>query len=302
MDIHEKHKDSKNNDYWDNLVAGNTGQYKTNVLKKLVKQHFSKKCSRILDVGVGTSEEILKYKDIFNAEKIVCVDYDAKIIELMRSKHNDSSIEWKVADIFNIDESINNFDFVLLFDMLHEIYSFYGRPNKDISLPVDHNIGQDFVKKALKNVSQLITPQGGLSITDNVVATENKTVRIKMMNAHIVSTVNFFFENYPSKKIEHTFLKDDIIEINSKDLCILLTQYNKIKNHNMTRWNVEKLEIHQYMTIEEYKAFFNEIGFKVHYTVETPEENLLEWRNDFSILDGLEKFPSKRITLLAIKE
>jgi SAM-dependent methyltransferase len=302
MDIHEEHKHSKNEDYWDNLVAGNTGQYKSFILEQLVNNFYSKKSSRILDVGVGTSEEILKYKDLFHAEKIVCVDYDAKIIERMKSKHQDPFIDWKVADIFNIDETIGTFDFVLLFDMLHEIYSFYGRPNKDIKLPVDHKMGQDFVKKALRIITQLINPQGGLAITDNVVATENKTVRIKLMNDHIVSTVKFFFKNYPSRIMEHNFVADNIVEMNSRDFCILLTQYNKIKNESMARWNVERLEIHQYMTVEEYEEFFNEVGFKVHYVVGTPRETFMEWQNDFEILDGLDKFPNKRITLLAIKE
>lgn len=302
MDIHEKHKDSKNNDYWENLVEGNTGLYKTAVLEKLVNKYFSRECSRILDVGVGTSEEILKYKEMFNAQKIVCIDYDAKIIEMMKSKHDNPSIEWKVADVFNIDDSIGMFDFVLLFDMLHEIYSFYSRPNKDIKLPIDHEAGLEYVKTALRNITKLINPQGGLSITDNVVATENKPVKIKLANEQIISTVKYFFKNYPSKKIEHTFLAEDVVEINSRDFCVLLTQYNKIKKQNMTRWNVERLEKHQYMTVEEYEAFFNEIGFSLHYVAETPRDNLMEWSGDFTILDGLDNFPNKRITLLAIKK
>ena len=54
------------------------------------------------------------------------------------------------------------------------------------------------------------------------------------------------------------------------------------------------------MTLKEYELFFDGLGYKVHAVVETPLANLREWQNDFEIIDGKE-FPSKRMTLLALK-
>ena len=300
MDISEKHQQSKQTSYWDDLVLGKTSRYKLNALDDLFKRYFKSGCDRILDVGCGTCEAAFEYKSRYQATDLVGIDYDEAIIAQMREKYPVEA-DWVVADIFNLPEFGRKFDLVLFFDMLHEIYSFYGRPDRDVARPVDHAAGQQFVIRALENISGLVNPGGGIVITDNVLSPSNGEVQVKCKNEAVVEAVKYFVDNYPTRNFSGIIQPNGTIRLSEHDLCILLTQYNKVKNKDWTRWNVERLEIHQYMTEEEYRDVFEKLGFSMHATIETPDYVSEEWHNDFEIIGGMDDFPQKRVTLLAIK-
>lgn len=302
MNVSTQHKQQKFKAYWEDLTAGTTGQYKEGVIDHLINEHFDRRGARLLDIGAGTCGTILKYAQRFDSLDVALLDYDAAVIEQMKAEYRGSNIQWIVADIFDLDPSLQ-FDLVFTLDMLHEVYSFYGRPRRVMEEPVEHEIGLGYVQKALAAIAQIISPGGGLVITDNVLCPENNEVRVRCLNPKVQRAVAYFFENFPTKRIPHIFLSDGAeVCLNSRDFCILLTQYNKIKAENWTRWNVEQFEIHQYLCLEQYRQILGDLGFEVHAVIGTPHFTLAEWREDFQIVEGLTDIPEKRITLLAIKK
>jgi len=299
MDIAETHKESKPVAYWNDLDQGSTTQYKGRVLENLIKTHFPPTCDSIIDIGSGTNcEHILKYKEMLQAKKLACFDYDKNVIENMKEKYSGHGIEWHVADVFALDHWKNQFDLVFLLDVVHEIYSFYGRPNRDMNEPVNHDRGQEFVRKAIGSIAANIRPTG-IVITDNIICEDNGLVTMRCRTAKSRRAVEHFLDNYPTVRFTYT-LEGDVLEIGRQHLCTLLTQYNKIKNGDTARWNVERLERHQYMTFSEYRSLFGTLGYNVFATIETPQYVLEEWNADFEVLAG-PSFPEKRVTLLALK-
>lgn len=304
MELSQDHKSRKKSAYWDNLVGGETGHYKALVIEKLIATHLPSKVDAILDVGCGTSEIFLHYGRALAAKKMVGMDYDAAVVAAAAEQFpmvGSTTVDWRVADIFEIGNWTDRFDLVFLLDMLHEVYSFYGRPNRDVGEPVNHELGLKKALDALTNVAGLVRPGGGIVITDNVIAEGTSLVHVRMRTPKVTAVVRRFLSEYPTRHIAGIWVSDEVLQLPIADFCILLTQYNKLKAADQGRWNVEKLEIHQYMTLSEYRAFFEELNFTLFSEVGTPASALTEWQDDFEVLKGLPALPDKRITLLAVK-
>ena len=298
MNLIENHKKNKFSSYWEDLNLGTTGKYKFQKIDELIN-NFLTSCPKILDIGCGTDcKNILRYKEFLGSEEVTYLDYDEEIVKEMQAQVSEEGIKWKVANIINLKDFKEKSDLIFVLDVLHEIYSFYGRPSKNLNEPVNHELGIKYVSKAIKNLSDLVNVGGGIIITDDVLTDENNLIEVKLKNKNIRKTIDYFFDNYPSKKLK-TQIKNNFLNMPSRDLCTLLTQYNKIKKEDWKRWNVERLEVHQYMSPKEYQKIFSDLGFDVKMIVGTPQKALEEWKEDFEIKEG---FPNKRITLLALKK
>lgn len=301
MELTQTHKSRKRDAYWQNLVQGETARYKARALDALIAAHAPSRVDGLLDIGCGTSEIALHYLDTLGGRRMVGLDYDAAVVEAAARRHDDPRLEWRQADIFELSGSGDRFDLVFMLDMLHEVYSFCGRPNRNVAEPIDHGLGQDAARRALAQVAAVVAPGGGIVITDNVLCPDDVPVAVQVLNPSARQAVETFLDEYPARRIAHRWDGPDLLELRSHDLCILLTQYNKLKPADRTRWNVEKLEIHQYMTVEEYRQCFGGLGFVLHASVGTPPDAGAEWNADFRMLSGLPALPDKRITLLAVK-
>lgn len=301
-DIRVAHKLTKSGQYWNNLVSGNTGVYKGKVIDHLLEKHAPYLCEKILDIGCGTCELIFKYKEKFHAKRTVCMDYDAKVIHTLREKHKGMDIDWVVQDVFGLEKWNESFDLIFLLDMIHEVYSFYGRLNQDISTEVNNQLGLQCVRALLRQVASVTSVGGCVVITDNVLCEEDVAVLLEIRSEESRQAVEYVCQKYATRTLRYRLFDNNKIEINSRDLCLLLSQYNKVKNKDWDRWNVERLEVHQYFTLREYQAELENLGFKFYSVVGTPLETYQEWSSDFKILAGLPNFPQKRITVLAKKE
>lgn len=299
MDISQDHKSRKRDGYWTNLVDGETGLYKAEAIDALIGEHLPR-CDDILDIGCGTSVIGVHLRDRLAARRLVFMDYDEAILDAMRAQLGDDKIEWKLGDIFTIGAWGDRFDLVLLLDMIHEVYSFYGRPVREVVSEIDHAKGQAVVRDALEQVAMLVRPGGGIVISDNVLAPAKAALTVRIRTEAAYAAVTRFLAEYPSRRIAVDWTDDRTMRIDSHDFCILLTQYNKIKSGQDDRWNVEKFEIHQYMTQAEFAAMFEDLGFTLHALVGTPEGAAAEWDEDFAVEGGA--LPDKRITLIAVKD
>lgn len=301
MDIQQDHKLRKMSGYWSNLVAGDTGVYKAEVIDALVSEHGPAACRALLDIGCGTSAIAQTLRSRYPGCRLVCMDYDSAVVERMRAESADPTVEWRVADIFRVDEWDERFDLVLLLDMLHEVYSFYGRDDGPTPGPIDHARGLDATRRALAAVAGVVAPDGGIVITDNVLSPEAGDVTIRLREpGRLRPILERFVAEYPSRRIALRWRDDDSFVIPSHDFCILTTQYNKLSTNQPERWNVEKLEIHQYMTVAEYHETFASLGFTCHAVVGTPEAARAEWAADFEMIAGAAALPEKRVTLIAV--
>lgn len=300
MMLTDEHIARKREAYWDNLVGGDTGRYKAAVIELLLERTPPAQCRAVLDIGCGTSVIALHHRHRLSAERMVCMDYDPNVVAAMKAQSTATDIDWWVADIFAIDEREDRFDLVFLLDMLHEVYSFKGRTGGADS-PVDHERGMNALTEALKRVGRIVNPGGAIIITDNVLSEENAAVTVRPRTPAALAAVRRFFAEYPSRLMAPVWGEDGRFTLPARDLCILLTQYNKIKAGQEDRWAIERLEIHQYMSVGEARRFFDGIGFDLDAVVGTPEAAMVEWDADFEVLDGLPALPEKRITLVARK-
>jgi SAM-dependent methyltransferase len=293
-----EHKIRKRDAYWADLVGGGTAAYKLATLEALLERH-PLRGEAILDVGCGTSGASDVLRRFVGADRIVRCDYDEAIVKSAQAECDDPTVEFRVADIFDLDGWTDAFALVLFLDMLHEVYSFVGR-GPDHTAPIDHARGVDAVRRALASVSRLVAPGGGIAITDNILTDENSRVRVRV-RASAQPAVERFLAEYPSRRMVVAWPEPDVLEIDAHDFCILLTQYNKVKQGDEVRWSVEQLEIHQYMTEREYRDAFDALGFDVDMVVGTPPDARNEWNADFEMLSGLPALPPKRVTLLAVR-
>ncbi len=301
-DISNMHKDAKLHTYWDDLVGGNTAEYKENCIDELLKSHSPLNVQKIIDIGCGTCDLIFRLQDFFGAKSLTLMDYDQKVIDELKEKYPHKDVNWVTEDVFELSKWNEKFDMIFLLDMIHEIYSFYGRPDRNIDLSVDHDLGSKYVVDLLKNAAKICAKGGGIVITDNLLTNENTEATVRIKNQKVIDTVKYFLENYITKNIQVEWVGNDTIKINSRDFCTLLTQYNKIKSENWDRWGVEKMETHQYLSLDEYKKVFNDLGFTLHAITGTPDDAQKEWNEDFEVVSGLSGIPAKRITLLAIND
>ncbi len=300
-DIAITHQNSKGEFYWNDLTSGTTSQYKEMMMDRLVRAHLTPPCHSLIDIGCGTCDTVLRYKQLLQAERVVCTDYDDAIVRQMQKQHASDGVDWRVADIFDLHDLPGSFDLVLLMDMIHEVYSFYGRPNRDMNEPIEHELGIEVLRKAFEQVTRIVNRGGGIIITDNVLTEQDDMVTVRATRPEVLDAVKYVFANYPTRRFRAALHDDGLLDIPARDLCVLLTQYNKVKRGNWDRWKIERLETHQYMSLSEYRAMFDDFGFDVHAIVGTPDENRAEWDADFEVVAGMSALPEKRITLLAVK-
>ncbi|NQW09049.1 MAG: methyltransferase domain-containing protein [Alphaproteobacteria bacterium] len=302
----EEHKSRKVEAYWADLVEGETGLYKAGVIKRLVDDHLRIPVRQVLDIGCGTSEIARRLAERIGSERVVGVDYDAEIIDKLRRHEWKVGIDtqWRVADIFDIGAWDERFELVFLLDILHEVYSFVGRSDdgKGGQLIINHQKGLDATYRALDSIAKVVPSGGGIVITDDILPDHNESVEVKAKNPKVLSTLKTFVEEYPSRQIDLEWTSTDTFRIPAHDFSIVLTQYNKLKNGDLQRWNVEKLEIHQYFREADYRDVFRSLGFTPHIVVGTPCGARDEWCDDFEMLFGLPSIPAKRVSVLAVRD
>ena len=188
------HQSAKKDSYWENLTDGNTSQYKESSMNQLLNEFAKFPVKQILDIGCGTCELAFQYKDRFKADTVTCLDYDQKVIERLKTQYGAHSANWLCADVFQIKKSnLEKFDLILLLDVVHEIYSFYGRKNKSLTESVEHEMGQRFVRELLDNVTSLVQKNGMIIITDNILCEYDDIVTVKLKNEAAKESVLYFF-------------------------------------------------------------------------------------------------------------
>jgi len=292
----------KNDDYWTDLVEGVTGNYKTEQLMRLLKGVTLPAGSAVVDIGCGTSILSKVVAKETGLDSIICADYDPQIVAEGRSAETDPRVQWRVADAQELPGWNDRIGAVTFFDVLHEVYSFVGR--EETGSEIDHERGLKAVKTVLEAGAKALEPGGVIIITDDILPEEKGSVKVRCLSTSIKDVVKKLVAEYPSRvlAVEWDSQANDTFYIPARHFMTLLTQYNKLKRSDLSRWNVERMEVHEYLSPLEYEEFFSQYGLETKVDAGTPKEALDEWSTDFEIVDGLDGFPPKRGTVVATKQ
>lgn len=300
--VPEEHMRRKRDAYWADLVGGTTGAYKTGQIQDLLRDWTLPSDSVIVDVGAGTSYLSKMLAEIGGQPdaKIVCVDYDEGIIEEMRKQETDPQVEWRVADARELGSWTEKVGVVSYFDVLHEVYSFVGRVEG--GKEVRHDVGIAAVEEVLAASAQVLTPGGVVVITDDVIPESDGDITLKCRNDLVRRTLKERVEvEYGSRPLQITWQDEDTFTMPVRTFATLLTQYNKPKKGDETRWAVEQMEVHQYMKVSDYERVLGGHGLTVTTHTGTADVVTDEWNEDFELVDGLDAFPDKRVAVVATK-
>jgi SAM-dependent methyltransferase len=299
--VPDEHMRRKRDAYWTDLVGGVTGRYKTEQVQRLMEGRTLPAGTSVIDVGAGTSDLSKMVAEYGGAKKIVCLDYDDDIVQRSRAAETDERVEWRTGDARDLAAYGADVGAVGFFDILHEVYSFVGRSPETGA--VDHATGRAAVEEILQAAATALAPGGAILITDDVLPDEGDTpVRVRTRTPEIAELLHRIEREYPSRPLEIAWEDDGrTFTIPARTFITLLTQYNKPKNGDEARWAVEQMEVHEYMSVAEYRSFLGALGLTVSVDVGTPPEAYEEWSGDFEVLEGLDDLPSKRVAVLAVK-
>ncbi|MFZ5351281.1 MAG: class I SAM-dependent methyltransferase, partial [Bacillota bacterium] len=95
---------------WDEMAVHNEAKLRLIIQLSEISQNAS-----ILDVGTGTGV-LIRHLLEKSPDKIVAVDIADKMIEIAQSKYNDQRVDFRAADIFEIDEE-SSFDRIFLYSV-----------------------------------------------------------------------------------------------------------------------------------------------------------------------------------------
>lgn len=221
-------------------------------------------------------------------------DYDPAALDLARKKNEECAPENRI-DGFRLDNLLkladhkNEYDIIILEDVLHEVFSFALERNPDGSIQ-DVEKNKNEVIRVFADLHQQLSPGGILIIEDRFKPNHNEDsiVKVKFSKAAIREGL---FERYfkgfsyniagkdrsvgpfnaiPVKK-EPRMVEEStdgmVVEIVLGDylhflshLRVLLSDKNKEGNYS--RWEIEKNEVHCFFKQKEYEAAFKQAGFE----------------------------------------
>ena len=203
--VPEEHMRRKRDAYWEDLVGGVTGAYKTRQVQQLLRDWRVPEDSAIVDVGAGTSYLSKMLAEMGEASRIVCLDYDEAIIEDMRSRETDPRVEWRVGDARELATWTERVGAVTFFDVVHEVYSFVGRVDGR-PRPSMHERGIVAVEEILTAAAKALVEGGVLLITDDVIPEEDGDVTgPRASPEHVAATVRRMQAEYRSRDLEITW-------------------------------------------------------------------------------------------------
>lgn len=194
----------------------------------------------------------------------------------------------------------DRFDLVTLGGVLQNVYSERGRTCGRTG-ELDRRAGLEAVRAVVTAVSRCVVPGGGILITDDVLCEEAVPVVVRARSRAALEAVRVVADEYTAREIEVRLDSPTTFVVNSRDLCVILSHYEAVKNGRLEEWRSRRHAARQYMTASEYRRALAQRGFVTTAVQGTPGAQQAAEERDFEILAGLPTFPARRIALLATR-
>ena len=221
----------------------------------------------VVDVGSGGGILLDKLEVKYPDKTVIGTDISTNVIETLNQKKNREGHNWQVQVHNFVDMKLENKVGTVIFSsILHEIYSYTENANGRFEI--------DSVKCALRNAFDSLLPGGRIVIRDGVKTQGNAIRKLKFKDAAGLD----FFKNYQRDFAGLKDIPEDKKVVDIDDAALTVTgDINFIREFLFTyTWGTESYahEVQEqfgYFTLEEYKAFFKEIGAQLVYAEELLE-------------------------------
>ncbi|MBU0633683.1 MAG: NAD(P)H-hydrate dehydratase [Candidatus Omnitrophica bacterium] len=261
----------------------------------------------VLSIGCGQAIDLNVLKEEFPDEpniEYVGLDINPDIID--EAKQVAGDIHYIVRDLIegNFNDLEERFDVVMVVNVLHEVFSYYGRPNRDPKERIDPELGEHYVEKALKNIKKLLKPQGRLLLYDGAELSadeRDETVTMRFRNKDTRKKFYQFAREFLPKEIKYKNpffgLNKSEATLSKQDFLRFVCEYLYVGG---PRWDIEREESWQYYSIEQYVNVLSGLGFTVNVDNFTPSRQIKRWNKDIEILTEDVDFPKIVLFLDAI--
>lgn len=179
-----------------------------------------------------------------------------------------------------------SFDLLISSNLLHEIYSPH--------LP-NYGAAEDAVLNALQKIASATKKSGTLIILDGVKPDSSaESVKVRVFRPITNENLRTLKESDYIIPFNYRRVKRNMIELTLRDLGIYLTKYKYL---NEAFWDIEKKQVYQFFTLEEWLNYLNQFGFstlEAHLKYPDPECGI-------KIVEPLLQLPALRILIKAVK-
>ncbi|MBU4304056.1 MAG: NAD(P)H-hydrate dehydratase [Candidatus Omnitrophica bacterium] len=261
----------------------------------------------VASIGCAQAFDLLVLKKEFPDEPNITymgMDTNPDIID--EAKQVAGDVHFTVQDIVEGDLSdfYGRFDVIMAVNILHEVYSFYGRHRRgDSKEKIDHELGIFYVKKALENIKKLLTPGGNLILYDGAEVSAHEReeeITIRFKNKSTRRKFYRFAREFLPKQIRYKKafggLWNNKVTLTRQDFLRFVCEYLYVDED---RWDIEREESWQYFSIEEYVQVLYELGFTVSVDNFTPARQVERWEKDTEIITKGVGFPKIALCLHA---
>lgn len=280
--------------YWTSLSSSPTTEYKESVILQLLATHGISNARHILDVGCGFSTFSERLAFDLHALRLTRVDAD-KAVQVHYSENlvgGSLRIDTVLGTLPKLPP-ITSADVILCLDVLHEVYSFTQTSSSGI---VDRRKGIGAVLSSFKSLREVLAEGGCMAISDAIRPSTRRNLRIEARNLRIARVVREIEANYVSEPLRIRWIGSLVFECDEVAMSIILTQYNKLLEPDPWRWEIEKREVHQYMSRSMFENAAIALGLSCALTIGTPECVRRRYLTDFCPLSG--ELPETRVVAL----
>lgn len=242
-----------NKDYFAYLTQRlDKGKSKNPVVKeaeKRIKEILERKSTiHIADIGCFSGSVINRIYEnlpikLRNRVRLIGVDGNRET--LAKGGESYPAITFAVGDLLSEIPLIEQYDIVILSNVLHEVYS---RENQETQNALD---GRKAVKFAIRNAIRLLNKDGYLVILDGIKPPlSSKNIVVKFASGLVLEKYLDFAKRYKALSIKAKRLSDKKIKTNLSSLAAFVT---KAWYLNESYWKQESLELYQYFTAKDFE-------------------------------------------------
>lgn len=265
-------------------------------VEKLIQKTLRKKSIiHIADIGCFSGSLINRiYKNLPTKfrKQVRLTGVDNNKESLVKGKENYQEITFVIGDLLRGIPLIEQYDIVILSNVLHEIYS------EKIQKKSSPLIAANTLKSAVQRAVGLLNRDGYLVILEGIKPSFLSSVIVIEFTTSLGLEKFFkFAKEYNAAPIKIEKLPDKKIKTNLGSLAAFLT---KVRYLNESYWKQESLELYQFFTAEDFKRILRDEKMKI-VKFELQKFSKAEIRKQIKSIKPDVQIPAKNALIVAKK-